>query len=93
MAHIYIQGLQKHPHTTPENNKALNNKQQRQLKERRATTHDTNLNGEGAKEEEQVEEVGIGGGEGIGRSGLQRSRGHRPPHRRAHSTARLETVL
>ena len=45
------------------------------------------------EEDEQDEEDGIGGGDGLGGSGLQRSRGHRPPHERAHSTARLETVL
>ena len=44
-------------------------------------------------EDEQEEEAGIGGGYGLGGYGLQRSRGHRPPHGRVHSTARLETVL
>ncbi len=94
MAHTYVQGLQKHPHPTPENNKALNNNQlQRQLKERQPMNHDTDPNGEGSREEEQAEEAGIWGGEGLGGSGLQRSRGHRPSHGRAHSTARSETVL
>ena len=45
------------------------------------------------EEDEQEEEVGKGGGEGLGGSGLQRSKGLRPPHERAHSTTRLETVL
>ncbi len=45
------------------------------------------------EEDEQEEEAGLGGGVGLGGSGLQRSRGHRPPHGRAHSTACLETVL
>jgi hypothetical protein len=45
------------------------------------------------EEDEQEEEAGIGGGDRLGGPGLQRSKGHRPPHGRAHSTARLETVL
>ena len=93
MAITYLKGLQQHPHPTPEDNKALNNKYQRQLKDRRPTTHDTDPNGEGTGEEEQAEEAGIGGGEGIGGSSLQRSRGHRLPYGQAHSTTRLETVL
>jgi hypothetical protein len=44
-------------------------------------------------EDAQAEEAGIGGGDGLGGSGLQRSRGHRPPHGRANSTTRLETTL
>ncbi len=49
--------------------------------------------GEVQEEDEQVEEAGIRGGDGLGGFGLHRSRGHRPPHGRAHSTTRLETVL
>ncbi len=45
------------------------------------------------EEDEQEEEDGLGRDDGLGGPGLQRSRGHRPPHGRAHSTARLETVL
>jgi hypothetical protein len=56
-------------------------------------THDTDPTGEDTREEEQAEEAGIGGGDRLGGSGLQRSRGYRPPNGRAHSTARLETVL
>ena len=56
-------------------------------------THDTDPTGEGTRENEQAEEAGLGGGDGLGGLGLQRSRGLRPPHERAHSTARLEQVL
>jgi len=45
------------------------------------------------EEDEQEVEAGIGGGDGLGGFGLQRSRGLRPPHERAHTTARLETVF
>ncbi len=55
--------------------------------------HDNDPTGEGTREEEQAAEAGIGGGDGLGGSGLQRSMGYRPPHGRAHSTARLEMVL
>jgi len=44
-------------------------------------------------EDEQEEEGGIGGGDGLGGSSLQDSSGYRHPHGRAHSTIRLETVL
>ena len=56
-------------------------------------THDTDFTGEDTREEEQAEEAGIGGGDGLGGSGLQKSKGNRRPHGWAHSTARLETVL
>ncbi len=56
-------------------------------------THDTDPTGEGTREEEQAEKAEIGGRDGLGGSGLQRSRGFRSPHGRAHSTARLEMVL
>ncbi len=72
-------------HSTTDNND--------NLKERSLMTHDTDPTGEGIRGVEQAEEAGIGGGDGSGGSGLQRSRGLRPPHGRAHSIARLETVL
>ncbi len=93
MAPTYVQGLEMHPHPTQENNTTINHKQQRQLKDRRLTNHDTDPNREGTREEQQAVEAGIGGGKELGGSGLQRSRGLRPPHGRTHSTTRLEKVL
>ena len=45
------------------------------------------------EENEQEEEAGIWGGDGLDGPGLQRSRGLRHPNGRALSTARLETAL
>ncbi len=56
-------------------------------------THNTDHILQGTREDEQVEEDGLGGRHHVRGPCQRRSRGHWPHHGRAHSTSCLETVL